>query len=113
MYVYQDRTLWKTTYPDRERVSSFCMRPTKNSFCLQYFFKLLIEKNCSAGIVLPTAKGKGKKRAATSNNPGLKDFKVEYSKSSRATCKHCDIKICKVIFSSSIEHVAPMNIALA
>ncbi|KAJ0180031.1 hypothetical protein K1T71_004622 [Dendrolimus kikuchii] len=25
----------------------------------------------------------------------LKDFKIEYSKSSRATCRHCEIKICK------------------
>ena len=54
----------------------------------------------------PKGKGKSKKRAADdsltteaiaqSTNLALKDYLVEYSKSSRATCKHCDIKICKV-----------------
>lgn len=57
----------------------------------------------STGIVMPTetpkgkGKGKSKKRTADeSTNLALKDFKIEYSKSSRATCKHCEIKICKV-----------------
>lgn len=58
----------------------------------------------------PKGKGKSKKRTADdatsdaiteSTNIALKDFRVEYSKSSRATCKHCDIKICKVSSSSS------------
>lgn len=56
----------------------------------------------STGIVMPTetpkgkGKGKSKKRTADeSTNLALKDFKIEYSKSSRATCKHCEIKICK------------------
>ncbi|XP_063361002.1 poly [ADP-ribose] polymerase [Cydia amplana] len=54
------------------------------------------------GIVMPVekGKGKGKKRAngdasAAASLAALKDFFIEYSKSSRATCKHCDIKICK------------------
>ncbi|XP_049866080.1 poly [ADP-ribose] polymerase [Pectinophora gossypiella] len=57
--------------------------------------KKTIESN--VGVVLPVEKGKGKKKRAaeSSSNTALKDFKVEYSKSSRATCKHCDIKICK------------------
>ncbi|XP_053602526.1 poly [ADP-ribose] polymerase [Plodia interpunctella] len=41
------------------------------------------------------SKGKSKKRASTSVVGALKDFGVEYSKSSRASCKHCEIKICK------------------
>ncbi|PZC85287.1 hypothetical protein B5X24_HaOG201783 [Helicoverpa armigera] len=58
----------------------------------------------STGIVMPVekpkGKGKSKKRAAddpvsTSTQLALKDFRVEYSKSSRATCKQCEIKICK------------------
>ncbi|XP_037299289.1 poly [ADP-ribose] polymerase [Manduca sexta] len=51
----------------------------------------------SSGLVLPAEKkGKGKKRGtADSNASALKDFSIEYSKSSRATCRHCDIKICK------------------
>lgn len=47
----------------------------------------------------PKGKGKGKSKKRTadeSTNLALKDFKIEYSKSSRATCKHCEIKICKV-----------------
>lgn len=59
---------------------------------------MLIVNN--TGIVLPVekgkGKGKGKKRGAESNDAALKDFKVEYSKSSMASCKHCEIKICKV-----------------
>lgn len=48
-------------------------------------------------------KGKGKKRAAEDSNTesnaiALKDFRLEYSKSSRAACRHCEIKICKVMF---------------
>lgn len=52
----------------------------------------------STGIVMPEAKGKGKakKRAADEGSASaLKDFKIEYSKSSRAACRHCEIKICK------------------
>ncbi|KAJ8732599.1 hypothetical protein PYW07_015198 [Mythimna separata] len=62
----------------------------------------------STGIVMPVdkpkGKGKSKKRTAEdatteavaeSTNLALKDYLVEYSKSSRATCKQCDIKICK------------------
>ncbi|CAG9783197.1 unnamed protein product [Diatraea saccharalis] len=64
--------------------------------------KARIEEN--SGVVVPEGsgskgkKGKGTKRAASSAAPAtgaLRDFAVEYSKSSRATCKHCDIKICK------------------
>ncbi|XP_041975989.1 poly [ADP-ribose] polymerase isoform X2 [Aricia agestis] len=39
-------------------------------------------------------KGKGKKRD-NSDTTALANFSIEYSKSSRASCKHCDIKICK------------------
>ncbi|XP_026729426.1 poly [ADP-ribose] polymerase [Trichoplusia ni] len=58
----------------------------------------------SIGVVLPVekskGKGKGKKRAAEDSNTesnaiALKDFRLEYSKSSRAACRHCEIKICK------------------
>lgn len=41
-------------------------------------------------------KGKGAKRE-NSDKTALSNFSIEYSKSSRASCKHCDIKICKVI----------------
>ncbi|KAM3962867.1 poly-(ADP-ribose) polymerase [Aphomia sociella] len=57
-----------------------------------------IEDN-SSGAVLPAEETKGKKRKASKTSQAasgnLKDFAVEYSKSSRATCKHCEIKICK------------------
>ncbi|XP_038210310.1 poly [ADP-ribose] polymerase-like [Zerene cesonia] len=55
----------------------------------------------SGEVVLPTEKsgkkGKGTKRGNDSKNsqPGLSNYTVEYAKSSRSTCKHCDIKICK------------------
>ncbi|XP_013185212.2 poly [ADP-ribose] polymerase isoform X1 [Amyelois transitella] len=53
----------------------------------------------SQGAVVMVAnekpKGKSKKRAATAVVGALKDFGVEYAKSSRASCKHCEIKICK------------------
>lgn len=52
----------------------------------------------SSGLVMPVEKGKkGKasKRAAESSSGALRDFAVEYSKSSRATCRVCEIKICK------------------
>ncbi|GBP32818.1 Poly polymerase [Eumeta japonica] len=54
--------------------------------------------NLSSDVVMPNekkGKGKGTKRANSDNNAALKDFAIEYSKSSRATCKVCDIKICK------------------
>ncbi|XP_063839454.1 poly [ADP-ribose] polymerase [Ostrinia nubilalis] len=55
----------------------------------------------SSGIVMPETSAKGKKgkaakRPASAAPTGaLRDFAVEYSKSSRATCRHCEIKICK------------------
>lgn len=54
----------------------------------------------STGIVMPTVKGKGKGKGAkrtadAASASALKDFKVEYSKSSRAACRLCEIKICK------------------
>ncbi|XP_075970335.1 poly-(ADP-ribose) polymerase [Anticarsia gemmatalis] len=54
----------------------------------------------STGIVMPETKGKGKgsskkRKAEESDVSAVKDFNIEYSKSSRATCKHCEIKICK------------------
>lgn len=51
----------------------------------------------SSGIVMPVEKGKkgkGTKRE-NSDKAALSNYSIEYSKSSRATCKHCDIKICK------------------
>ncbi|VVC90162.1 unnamed protein product [Leptidea sinapis] len=48
---------------------------------------------------LPTEKGskkgKGKKRTNETTVLGISNYSIEYAKSSRATCKHCDIKICK------------------
>lgn len=70
---------------------------------MYFFFPF---KENSTGIVMPEekpkGKGKSKKRAADTSTAestalALKDYLVEYSKSSRATCKHCEIKICKVI----------------
>ncbi|KAI5636400.1 poly(ADP-ribose) polymerase catalytic domain-containing protein [Phthorimaea operculella] len=59
--------------------------------------KKMIESN--TGIAMPVEKGKGKKGKRAAENGGvnlaLKDFAVEYAKSSRATCAHCEIKICK------------------
>ncbi|XP_045493688.1 poly [ADP-ribose] polymerase-like [Colias croceus] len=54
----------------------------------------------SGGVVLPTEKGKkgkGTKRGNESKTVqiGLSNYTIEYAKSSRSTCKHCDIKICK------------------
>ncbi|RVE52809.1 hypothetical protein evm_002466 [Chilo suppressalis] len=85
-------------------------RPTSHTD-IGNFNKLKIndQKNIKAkieegsGIVVPEASGskakkvKGKKRAAETApaSGALRDFAVEYSKSSRATCRHCDIKICK------------------
>ncbi|XP_063703096.1 poly [ADP-ribose] polymerase isoform X2 [Culicoides brevitarsis] len=49
-----------------------------------------------SGVVLPAAKGKGKKRSAAGpSSLVLKDFGVEYSASGRATCAGCQIKILK------------------
>lgn len=56
-------------------------------------------------IVLPIQKGKGKgkgkgtKRGNADSNASsaLKDFTIEYAKSSRAACRVCEIKIAKVI----------------
>ncbi|XP_045512835.1 poly [ADP-ribose] polymerase isoform X2 [Pieris brassicae] len=52
----------------------------------------------SSGAVMPVEKGKkgkGTKRKEDKLQPGICNFSVEYAKSSRATCKQCDIKICK------------------
>lgn len=56
--------------------------------------------SATTGIILPeTSKGKkGKKRSAdeaSSSNAALKDFGIEYSKSSRAECVGCNNKIMK------------------
>lgn len=50
---------------------------------------------------MPAAKGKGKGKATKrtadeASASALKDFQIEYAKSSRASCRHCEIKICKV-----------------
>lgn len=58
----------------------------------------LIEDTLSSGIVKgSTAKGKGKKRAApgADASKALKDFKIEYAKSNRATCRGCELLIMK------------------
>ncbi|XP_077299838.1 poly-(ADP-ribose) polymerase [Arctopsyche grandis] len=57
-------------------------------------------ESCGSGVVLPDVKGKkgakGKKRSnGDSVVSALSDFAVEYSKSSRATCRVCEIKITK------------------
>jgi hypothetical protein len=43
-----------------------------------------------------SSKGKGKKRTAATAHSGLKDFTIEYAKSSRSTCRGCEEKIMKV-----------------
>jgi hypothetical protein len=43
------------------------------------------------------SKDKGKKRkASANNNVALKDFTVQYAKSSRSACRGCEEKIMKV-----------------
>uniref|UniRef100_A0A2Z5U1X2 Poly [ADP-ribose] polymerase n=1 Tax=Reticulitermes speratus TaxID=60591 RepID=A0A2Z5U1X2_9NEOP len=42
-----------------------------------------------------SSKGKGKKRTAATAHSGLKDFTIEYAKSSRSTCRGCEEKIMK------------------
>ncbi|XP_044760388.1 poly [ADP-ribose] polymerase [Coccinella septempunctata] len=52
----------------------------------------------ATSVILPEKKGKGKKRDASTaalKSAALKDFIIEYSKSSRATCRGCDMKIMK------------------
>lgn len=47
---------------------------------------------------MPEKKGKGKKRDAAASaavKAALKDFKIEYAKSGRATCRGCEQKIMK------------------
>lgn len=46
----------------------------------------------ASGVVVPTKKGKKRDAAATAN---LQDYTLEYSKSSRAMCRGCEIKIIK------------------
>ncbi|XP_023941919.1 poly [ADP-ribose] polymerase [Bicyclus anynana] len=50
-----------------------------------------------SGIVMPAEKGKKGKASKRENSEkaALSNYSIEYAKSSRATCKHCDIKICK------------------
>lgn len=53
-----------------------------------------------SSVVLPSdepKKGAGNKRskAATTENAALKDYAIEYSKSGRAICRGCDLKILK------------------
>lgn len=47
--------------------------------------------------IVPPQKGKGKKRAGDNDlqKEALKDFKIEYSKSGRAMCRGCELKILK------------------
>lgn len=57
------------------------------------------------GIVMPEPQGKSnaKKRAANEDS-ARKDFKIEYSKSNKAECRHCEIKICKSIILGRCTH---------
>ncbi|XP_069354832.1 poly [ADP-ribose] polymerase [Maniola hyperantus] len=50
-----------------------------------------------SGIVMPADKGKKGKATKRENSEkaALSNYSIEYAKSSRASCKHCDIKICK------------------
>jgi hypothetical protein len=51
----------------------------------------------AGGIAEESSKVTGKKRkAAAENNVALKDFTVEYAKSSRSACRGCEEKIFKV-----------------
>jgi hypothetical protein len=59
--------------------------------------EIFSEGGGAGGIAEESSKGKGKKRkAAAENNVALKDFTVEYAKSSRSTCRGCEEKIMKV-----------------
>ncbi|KAL3275884.1 hypothetical protein HHI36_020621 [Cryptolaemus montrouzieri] len=52
----------------------------------------------ASSLIVPDKKGKGKKRNAgelSAKNSALKDFIIEYSKSSRAMCRGCEQKIMK------------------
>lgn len=63
-----------------------------------YYILNKIVEDCGTGAVIADVKkGKGRKRANGDDSlAALKDFAIEYSKSSRATCKVCEIKITKV-----------------
>jgi poly [ADP-ribose] polymerase len=57
----------------------------------------IIDSFRAAGNAGEGNKSKGRKRgAATENNIALKDFTIEYAKSSRSTCRGCEEKIMKV-----------------
>ena len=49
-----------------------------------------------------SSKGRGKKRTAAIADSGLKDFTIEYAKSSRSTCRGCEEKIMKVIWEQQL-----------
>lgn len=62
------------------------------------FYVIIIVESCGSGIVLPESKKKGKKRdaaAVAAKKAALADFKIEYAKSSKSTCKGCEQKIMK------------------
>ncbi|XP_076649690.1 poly-(ADP-ribose) polymerase [Halictus rubicundus] len=53
-----------------------------------------VKKKIEEAGSLPAPTGKGRKRASTAKNAGVaKDFTIQYSKSSRATCISCEEKI--------------------
>lgn len=55
---------------------------------------LLIET--ASSVVVPDKKGKKRdKAAAAEKKAALADFKIEYAKSGRATCRGCEQKILK------------------
>jgi hypothetical protein len=59
--------------------------------------EIFSEDGGAGGIAEEKGKAKGKKRkAGAKNNVALKDFTVEYAKSSRSTCRGCEEKIMKV-----------------
>lgn len=59
---------------------------------IKFFIKLFNLKHS----VLLGEDNKGTKRGNSKKNAAGMPYTIEYAKSSRATCRHCDIKICKV-----------------
>lgn len=59
--------------------------------------EIFSEGGGAGAVAEESTKVKGKKRkAAAENNVALKDFTVEYAKSSRSACRGCQEKIMKV-----------------
>ncbi|KAL4708395.1 hypothetical protein ACJJTC_019631 [Scirpophaga incertulas] len=88
---------------EKQRPTTFSDIGNFNKLKSQDQKKIKVKIEEMSGVVMPeTSNGKSKKSKATKRSASqanvsgaLRDFAVEYSKSSRATCQHCEIKICK------------------